>query len=122
MALMGHGRQRSRGVTVEVDMAEEPEAQADTGAALTSVAAHGMLNSLGVARATVATLRLNWSRLDEETCVRLLQRAEDQLAFLSELLSDLVRGIPGDARRVLDDLDESRPKRSSPTDAGRSSS
>jgi hypothetical protein len=89
-------------------MAEEPTDTAQTDAALTSVAAHGMLNSLGVARATVATLRLNWSRLDEATCLRLLQRAEDQLAFLSEMLGDLVRGIPGETRSVLDEIDLSR--------------
>ena len=40
MALIGHGRQRSGGVTVEVTMADEREAEADTDAALTSVAAH----------------------------------------------------------------------------------
>ena len=102
-------------------MADEPRESSSTDAALTSVAAHGMLNSLGVARATVSTLRLHWSRLDDETCVRLLQRAEDQLRFLSESLADLVRGIPGDARRLLDDLDDSsRPNDSGPEDGGRS--
>jgi hypothetical protein len=103
-------------------MAEEPKDTAHIDAALTSVAAHGMLNSLGVARATVATLRLHWSRLDEETCLRLLQRAEDQLTFLSDSLADLVRGIPAEARRVLDEIDESRHEPSDPPPAGRSSS
>jgi hypothetical protein len=102
-------------------MAEERTDQAATDAALTSVAAHGMLNSLGVARATVSTLRLHWRRLDEETCLRLLQRAEDQLTFLSDSLSDLVRGIPGDARRLLDDLDEASRNGSGPEAGGRSS-
>jgi hypothetical protein len=102
-------------------MAEEPTDPAHPDAALTSVAAHGMLNSLGVARATVATLRLHWGRIDDETCLRLLQRAEDQLLFLSESLADLVRGIPGEARRVLDEIDESRRDASDPDEPNRSS-
>lgn len=80
-------------------------------ASLTSVAAHGLLNSVGVAKATVATIRLHWGKLDEETCLRLLTRAEEQLTFLGESLSDLVRGIPADTRRYLDDLDGGRPER-----------
>jgi hypothetical protein len=77
-------------------------------AALTSVAAHGLLNSVGVAKATVATLRLHWGSLDEATCLRLLERAEEQLTFLGESLSDLVRGIPGDTRQYLDGLRDGR--------------
>jgi len=101
-------------------MAEERKDPAKNDAALTSVAAHGMLNSLGVARATVATLRLHWGRLDDETCLRLLQRAEDQLTFLGDTLGDLVRGIPGEARRVLDEIDESDRDSSTPDDPSRS--
>jgi hypothetical protein len=88
-------------------MAEDGTTDADS-AAITSVAAHGMLNSLGVARATIATLRLHWAQLDEETCVRLLGRAEEQLTFLGETLSDIVRGIPSDTRAYLDTLREGR--------------
>ena len=102
-------------------MADEHEDTEGNDAALTSVVAHGMLNSLGVARATVATLRLHWTRLDDETCLRLLQRAEEQLAFLSESLADIVRGIPGEARRVLDEIEESSRHTSDPRDLGRSS-
>jgi hypothetical protein len=87
-------------------MADEPDGPAvDAGA---SVAAHGMLNSLGVARATIATLRLHWSRLDDETRERLLHRADLQLAFLSDTLGDLVRGIPTEVREFLDGLPDSR--------------
>jgi hypothetical protein len=101
-------------------MADEQKDTAQHDAALTSVAAHAMLNSLGVARATVATLRLHWDRLDEATCRRLLQRADDHLAFLSDSLADLVRGIPGEARRVLDEIDESRDDPSGPPPEDRS--
>lgn len=80
-------------------------------ASLTSVAAHGLLNSVGVAKATVATIRLHWGNLDDETCLRLLARAEEQLTFLGESLSDLVRGIPADTRRYLDALDDGRTER-----------
>ena len=106
MARAGHLRQPS--VAVPSDhMTEDGDIGADS-AAISSVAAHGMLNSLGVARATIATLRLHWAQLDEETCVRLLGRAEDQLTFLGDTLSDVVRGIPSDTRAFLDTLREGR--------------
>ena len=90
-------------------MAEELEHPPQLDAALTSVAAHGMLNSLGVAKATISTIRLHWTRLDEETILRLLLRAEAQLTFLGDSLSDLVRGIPGETREFLDSL-QKRPE------------
>jgi hypothetical protein len=93
------------GRSVHVVKAEDVEQPAQADAALTSIAAHGMLNSLGVAKATISTIRLHWKRLDEETCLRLLLRAEAQLTFLGDTLGDLVRGIPADARDLLDDLD-----------------
>lgn len=77
-------------------------------AAIASVAAHGMLNSLAVARATVTTLRAHWTRLDADTCVSLLERAEDQLTFLGDMLGDLVRGIPAETRAILDHLPDER--------------
>ena len=77
-------------------------------AAITSVAAHGMLNSVGVAKATISTIRLHWDRLDEETVLRLLLRAEAQLTFLGDTLGDLVRGIPTEARELLDTLPDTR--------------
>ena len=86
-------------------MAEQTEDRTEE-SAITSVAAHGMLNSLGVAKATVATLRLHWGKIDDETCVRLLGRAEEQLGFLAESLTDLVRGIPTETRHFLDSLQE----------------
>ena len=89
-------------------MADSSETRASSDAALTSVAAHGMLNSLGVAKATVATLRLHWEKLDSETCVRLLTRAEEQLTFLGDSLIDLVRGIPAETREFLDTLQDTR--------------
>ena len=89
-------------------MADDSERVDVTDAAVASVSAHGMLNSLGVAKATVATLRLHWASLDEETCLRLLGRAEEQLTFLGESLADLVRGIPGETRDFLDTLQPRR--------------
>ena len=89
-------------------MAEELEHPKALDAALTSVAAHGMLNSLGVAKATISTIRLHWNRIDEETCLRLLLRAEAQLTFLGDTLGDLVRGIPSETRELLDSLPDTR--------------
>ena len=73
-------------------------------ASLTAVEAHGMLNSLSVARATVSTLRLHWGKLDDDVCLTLLRRAEEQLTFLTDSLGDLVRGIPAETREFLDEL------------------
>ena len=98
-------------------MAEDLEPHA-IDAALTSVAAHGMLNSLGVAKATISTIRLHWNRLDEETCLRLLLRAEAQLTFLGDTLADLVRGIPAETREFLDALPDHR-RQASPQDRER---
>lgn len=88
-------------------MADETNAAA-LGLGLTSVEAHGMLNSLSVVRATVSTLRLHWGKIDDERCLSLLERAEEQLEFLSESLGDLVRGIPQETRAYLDDLRQTR--------------
>lgn len=87
-------------------MAEELEHPQALDAAITSVAAHGMLNSLGVAKATISTIRLHWDRLDQETVLRLLLRAEAQLTFLGDSLADLVRGIPSETRDFLDNLQD----------------
>ena len=100
-------------------MAEELEQPKELDAALTSVAAHGMLNSLGVAKATISTIRLHWNRIDEETCLRLLLRAEAQLTFLGDTLGDLVRGIPSETRHLLDALPDAR-LQSTPQDEDRS--
>ena len=104
--------------TVNPVMAEELQHPHQLDAALTSVAAHGMLNSLGVAKATVSTIRLHWNRLDEETILRLLVRAEAQLTFLGDTLGDLVRGIPSEARQLLDTLPDTR-LQANPPDAVR---
>jgi hypothetical protein len=88
-------------------MADDPTPSRDD-AAITSVAAHGMLNSLGVAKATIATLRLHFDSIDRETCLALLARADAQLGFLAESLGDLIRGIPSEARQLLDALPEHR--------------
>lgn len=67
-----------------------------------------MLNSLSVVRATVSTLRLHWGKIEDDRCLSLLERAEVQLEFLSESLSDLVRGIAPETRAFLDDLRQTR--------------
>ncbi len=67
-----------------------------------------MLNSLSVVRATVSTLRLHWGKIEDDRCLSLLERAEVQLEFLSESLSDLVRGIAPETRAFLDDLRQPR--------------
>ena len=89
-------------------MADGADPQLDD-ATLLAVGAHGMLSSVSVAKATIATLRLHWARLDEETMLRLLARAEEQLAFLGEALADLVRGIPVEARQALDAMQPKDP-------------
>ncbi len=85
-------------------MAEDIEGTTTLDLGLTALEAHGMLNSLSVVRATVSTIRLHWGRIEDERCIELLERAEEQLVFLSDSLSDLVRGLPSDAREFLDEL------------------
>lgn len=77
-------------------------------ASINAVAAHGMLHSLTVAKGSVETVRQHWERLDPETRLRLLARAEEHLAFLSQSLGDLIRGIPSEARQFLDSLHDDR--------------
>jgi hypothetical protein len=77
-------------------------------ASINAVAAHGMLHALTVAKGAVETVRQHWERLDPETRVRLLSRAEEHLAFLAESLGDLIRGIPSEAREFLDSLHTER--------------
>src|SRR5438874_560703 len=101
-----------RSVGTAMKPAGDSEEPVDADASI-SVAAHGMLNALSVARATVTTIRTHWSHFDDDTRDRLLSRAEEQLAFLGDLLGDLVRGIPPETRAVLDEL---RVERRPPTD------
>ena len=75
-----------------------------TGAAFTAVVAHGLLNAVAIARGSVETAILHWDRLDDERKQRLLKSADDQLILVSDMLGDLVRGIPAEARSILDDL------------------
>lgn len=82
-----------------------PDQEQDaSNAALTAVVAHGLLNGVAIARGAVETLRLHWERLDDERRLRLLQTADNQLISVSDILGDLVRGIPSEARSILDDL------------------
>jgi hypothetical protein len=59
---------------------------------------------VAIARGAVETIRLHWDKLDDERRLRLLQTADTHLILVSDMLGDLVRGIPSDARSILDDL------------------
>ena len=73
-------------------------------AALTAVVAHGLLNAVAIARGSVETVMLHWEKLDDARKQKLLDTADAQLILVSDMLGDLVRGIPAGARSILDDL------------------
>ena len=73
-------------------------------AALTAVVAHGLLNAVAIARGSVETVMLHWDKLDDDRKQKLLNSADAQLILVSDMLGDLVRGIPAGAQSILDDL------------------
>lgn len=81
-------------------MAREPQPpRAD---AITGVIAHGLLNSVAAAQNVISTLRR--PDLTPEVQDELLRIAERQLAFVSEMLRELVLGLPEGATELLDQL------------------
>ena len=78
--------------------------EAASNAALTAVVAHGLLNAVAIARGSVETVMLHWEKLDDDRKQKLLNTADAQLILVSDMLGDLVRGIPAEARSILEDL------------------
>lgn len=77
---------------------EGPDGTTD---ATMAVIAHSLLASMTVVSSGIATVVQRGDRLSPEQSTEILTRALDQSRFVSEILSDLVRGLPPDADVLL---------------------
>jgi hypothetical protein len=73
-----------------------------------AVTSHALLNSVAVAHGAAATLDESWDRVSEQDRKMLVAGIAKHLAFVSDLLSDLVRAVPLEVRNALSDLDAHR--------------
>ena len=72
--------------------------------ALMAVVAHSLLGSMSVVVGAVETVEQHWERLGEDTRRQLLVDAGIQARYVSEVLRDLLRGLPPEVIAALDDL------------------
>lgn len=71
---------------------------------LMAVMAHGLLSSMSVVTGSLGLLRDAWHELDEDERNNLLTKAEEQALHVGAILTDLVRGLPPEVIRQLDEL------------------
>jgi K+-sensing histidine kinase KdpD len=72
--------------------------------ALIAVMAHGLLTSMSVVTGTIGLLREAWEEFDAAERGTMLAKAEEQALHVGAVLNDLVRGLPPEALRLLDEL------------------
>ena len=72
--------------------------------ALLAVVAHSLLGSMSVVVGAVETVEQHWERLGDDTRRQLLVDAGIQARYVSEVLRDLLRGLPPEVIAALDDL------------------
>ena len=73
----------------------------DEDRAVVAVVAHGLIGSIGAIRLAISTLK-QWDKLEPEVRAQMLDIADKQAVFVSELLADLVRGLPEEALGALE--------------------
>ena len=73
--------------------------------ALLAVVAHSLLGSMSVVVGAVETVQQHWDRLGEDTRQQLLHDAGVQARYVSDVLRDLLRGLPPEVIAVLDGLE-----------------
>ena len=83
------------------DLAPQARPAEDEDRAVVAVVAHGLIGSIGAIRLAVSTLK-QWDKLDPETRAQMLEIVDRQAVFVSELLADLVRGLPEEALGALE--------------------
>lgn len=66
-----------------------------------AIVAHSLLASMTVIRSGLATIVHRGDKLDPEQSTEILTRALEQSRFVSDILADLVRGLPPDAETLL---------------------
>ncbi|MEY2569053.1 MAG: hypothetical protein QOE35_3582 [Actinomycetota bacterium] len=71
---------------------------------LMAVMAHGLLTAMSVVTGSIGLLRDAWDEIDPEERESLLAKAEEQALHVGAVLTDLVRGLPPEVIRQLDEL------------------
>ena len=74
--------------------------------ATVAVTAHGLLSAIGAVKSAVALLAAKGTTMDDDEHRAVVGIAERQAHHLGSVLQDLVRGLPPQARHVLDALCE----------------
>ena len=69
--------------------------------AVVAVVAHGLIGSIGAIRLAISTLK-QWDKIEPELRAQMLDIADRQAVFVSDLLADLVRGLPEEALIALE--------------------
>ena len=75
------------------------------------VLAHALLTTMTTVTSSLSLLREDWDRLRPDDRKRLIDMAESQAQLVTELLTDMVRGMPDDIIAALSNLDERRAQR-----------
>ena len=76
---------------------------------LTAIIAHGLLGNVGTVRLIFDTLIKVGDDLPVDRRQALLETGRDRLDFVTEMLRDLVRGLPGNVVDALEELHTDRP-------------
>ena len=76
--------------------------------ATVAVVAHGLLNSMAIISGAAATLQDAWDALDEARRQSLFRMITDQARHVTDMLGELVRGLPVGVLHELDALNEAR--------------
>ena len=74
--------------------------------ATVAVVAHGLLNSMAIISGAAATLQEAWDVLDEARRQSLFRMITDQAHHVTDMLGELVRGLPVGVLHELDALSE----------------
>jgi K+-sensing histidine kinase KdpD len=73
-------------------------------AALLAVAGHGLLSPLAGVTGLLDTLTQRWGSLSEDQRLDIVLTAQAQARYMVGLVKNLVRGIPPEARQLLDEM------------------
>ena len=69
-----------------------------------AVIAHGLLNSISAIQMGAHALREGWDRMTEKQRDEVLVVVIDQAAHVRGILQDMIRGLPAEVIRVLNEL------------------
>ena len=69
-----------------------------------AVIAHGLLNSVSAIQMGAHALREGWDRMTEKQRADVLGVVADQAAHVRGVLQDMIRGLPPEVIRVLNEL------------------